>query len=63
MKTLKIILIFIGSFALMFCLGAFCYADFNFKNWSPVGRFFTVAVALAITPLAISAVIMLDNDN
>jgi|LauGreSuBDMM15SN_2_FD.fasta_scaffold324494_1 hypothetical protein len=63
MKTLKIILIFIGSFALMFCLGAFYYVDFNFKNWSSVGRFFTELVALAIAGFAISAVIMFNNDN
>lgn len=63
MKTLKTILIFIGSFALMFCLGAFYYADFNFKNWSPVGRFLTEVVALTIAAFAISAFVMLDNDN
>ncbi len=63
MKTLKIILTFIGSFALAFCLGAFYYADFNFKNWSPEGRFFTELVALLIAVVALSAVVMFDDDN
>lgn len=45
MKILKIILIGIGligigSFALAYCLVAFFYADFNFKNWGFHGRFF-----------------------
>jgi hypothetical protein len=63
MKTLKIILTFIGSFALFFCLGAFYYADFNFKNWSPEGRFFIELVALGLAGFAVFVVVMLDNDN
>lgn len=48
MKILKIILIGIGSFAFVYCLTAFCHADFNFKNWSAVDRFITEAIAIFI---------------
>ena len=48
MKILKIILIGIGSFALAYCLTAFCHADFNFKNWKAIDRFFTEILAIGI---------------
>jgi hypothetical protein len=63
MKTLKIILTFIGSFALVFCLGAFYYADFNFKNWSQGGRFFIELIASGIAAFSIFTVVIFDNDS
>jgi len=63
MKILKIILAFIGSFALMFCLGAFYYADFNFKNWSPEGRFFIELISSALAAFSIFTVVIFDNDD
>lgn len=48
MKILKIILTIISSFALVYCLTAFFYADFNFKNWSEHGRFITEVLATFI---------------
>lgn len=48
MKILKIILTGIGSFLLVYCLVAFCHADFNFKNWQAVDRFITEIIAIFI---------------
>lgn len=48
MKILKIILMGIGSFAFSYCLTAFCHADFNFKNWESIDRFFTEILAIGI---------------
>ena len=48
MKIFKIILIGIGSFALVYCLTAFCLADFNFKNWESIDRFFTEILAIGM---------------
>lgn len=48
MKILKIILTGIGSFAFVYCLTAFCHADFNFKNWSAGDRFITEGIAIFI---------------
>ncbi|CAB4164602.1 hypothetical protein UFOVP831_56 [uncultured Caudovirales phage] len=48
MKILKIILIGICSFAFSYCLTAFCHADFNFKNWESIDRFFTEMLAIGI---------------
>lgn len=61
MKILKIILIGIGSFALVYCLTAFFYADFNFKNWSKDGRFFTESLGLMLAGVGIFVVVLLDN--
>lgn len=48
MNIIKLILIGIGSFALAYCLTAFCHADFNFKNWQAGDRFFTELMAIVI---------------
>ena len=48
MKIFKIILIGLGSFALAYCLTAFCLADFNFKNWESIDRFFTEILAIGV---------------
>ncbi|CAB4150445.1 hypothetical protein UFOVP571_40 [uncultured Caudovirales phage] len=52
MKILKIILIGISSFVLAYCLTAFCQADFDFKNWKSVDRFFTEILAIGIWAMA-----------
>lgn len=54
MTILKIILIGIGSFALVYCLTAFCYADFNFKNWRVFDRLFMEVVAIFIWGITIT---------
>lgn len=53
MTILKISSIAIGSFALAYCLTAFCHADFNFKNWQAGDRFFTEFMAIVIWGMAI----------
>lgn len=44
----------IGSFALAYCLTAFCHADFNFKNWSAEARFITEGLAIFICGVIIT---------
>lgn len=51
MKILKIML---GSFAFVYCLTAFCHADFNFKNWSAEYRLITEVLAIFICGLIIT---------
>lgn len=62
---LKIILTGIGSFAFVYCLTAFCHADFNFKNWSAADRFITEAIAIIMAIFICGAIItcpFLDKD-
>lgn len=63
MKILKIILITIGSFVLAYCLTAFFYADFNFKNWSFQGRLFTDLLGFTFAGFGIFTIIFYDIMN
>ena len=63
MKIFKIILIGIGSFALVYCLTAFCHADFNFKNWKSIDRVFTEILAIGIWAITATCLLLYQDEK